>query len=226
MSGPAPAGARGPILALEASTASASAALRGPGGELWEQWQQPAGERGTAPLAAGVAALLAARGLNAQELSGVVVGLGPGSYTGVRAAIALARGLVFGREAGRLAGVPSTAAAARGALLADPRAETVVVLVDARREECYRADYARGPAASGGVSEIAPPRLVRSAEAEPPPAAGRLVLREPVPSAQDLAVLGRLVLLAGGSDPARVLPLYLKRAHAEIVFDERKTSKA
>ena len=47
------------------------------------------------------------------------------------------------------------------------------------------------------------------------------MIREPVPDAYDVAALGRERLAAGGDDPADVRPLYLKRSHAEIAFDER-----
>lgn len=215
----------GPVLAIEASTLQAGAALVGPRGERWGQWTQSAGERGTAPLAPAVARLLAERGLTPADLAGVVVGTGPGSYTGTRAAIALARGLIFASGA-PLAGVPSVAAAALAELAARPDVEQVVVLIDARRGERYRADYARAPGAlpsapSAGVVELAPPRLVSGAEAELESSPTISVLREPIPAAYDVAAVGMVRLAAGGDAPAAVRPLYLKRSHAEIVFDER-----
>jgi tRNA threonylcarbamoyl adenosine modification protein YeaZ len=207
------------VLALEASTPVAGAALLGPSGEPWGAWAQAPGLRGTAHLAVAAGALLAARGMRPAELLGVVVGTGPGSYTGTRAAIALARGLAL-PDGLRLAGVPSPAAAARAALRADPRLRHVVVLIDARRGECYRADYERaeGPA---GVIERRAPCLVSDADATPAQDQFVSVIREPLPDAYDVAAVGRERLLAGGDDPATVLPLYLKRSHAEIVFDER-----
>ena len=222
----------GPILALEASTLRPGAALLGPAGEPWGRWQQGEGERGTAPLAAAAAELLKARGLQVSDLLGVAVGTGPGSYTGTRAAIAFARALVFA-GGGRLVGVPSVAAAALGELRRRPEARDVIVLVDARRGEVYRADYARaddaapgsratGSLASGaGVRELKPPRLVAGPEASPAQNEFVFVIREPVPDPYDVAAVGRGRLLLGGDDPAAVLPLYLKRSHAEIVFDER-----
>jgi len=214
----------GPILALEASTLRPSAALLGPSGERWGQWTQAEGRRGTADLAPAVAALLAARGLRAGDLGGVAVGLGPGSYTGTRAAIALARGLIFGSGV-PLAGVPSVAAAALAELRARPELERAIVLVDARRGERYRADYARADGARGGAEprliELLPPRLVAGEQSEPAGGPTISVLREPIPSAYDVAAVGMERLLAGGDAPAAVRPLYLKRSHAEIVFDER-----
>jgi len=250
----APLGARratsrtsGPALALEASTLHLGVALVGPDGEPWGLAVTPPGSRGTALLASAARELLDARGLQVRDLLGVVVGTGPGSYTGTRAAIALARALVYATGI-RIAGVPSVAGAARGELRRAPDAERVIVLIDARRGEVYRADYARAaaspvsspggapppgahapppgahatPRALGvGLVELAPPRLVAGAEASPAEEAGISVLREPVPDAYDVAAVGRERLLSGGDSPEAVLPLYLKRSHAEIVFDER-----
>jgi tRNA threonylcarbamoyl adenosine modification protein YeaZ len=215
----------GPVLAIEASSLAPSLALAGPGEEPLGHWQAPEGARGTAMLAAAAAELLDAAGLKAADLMGVVVGTGPGSYTGTRAAIALARGIAFPGGL-PIAGVPSVAAAARAALREDPQLEHVVVLIDARRGEVYRADYTRAGASEGPIAqEEQPPRLVAEADAEPAAdastGAGLSVIREPVPDAYDVAALGRERLAAGGDDPAGVRPLYLKRAHAEIVFDER-----
>ena len=115
------------------------------------------------------------------------------------------------------------AAAALGELRRRPAAQSVIVIVDARRGEVYRADYARVPVGGpgGGLREVAPPRLVAGAEAEPVASENIFVIREPVPDPYDVAAVGRDRLLLGGENPAAVLPLYLKRSHAEIVFDER-----
>ncbi len=71
------------------------------------------------------------------EIGMIAVGLGPGSYTGIRAAIALAQGWQLARGV-KLAGVSSIEAMAA-------RAQTerifgrVNVVVDAQREEFYQA---------------------------------------------------------------------------------------
>jgi tRNA threonylcarbamoyladenosine biosynthesis protein TsaB len=237
VSGPA----AGPVLALEASTLRASAALLGPAGEPWGEWQQEQPQIGTAALTAAAGRLLEARGLRVADLLGVAVGLGPGSYTGTRATVAFARGLCFASGV-RLAGVPSCAAAARGELRRNAAAQTVIVIVDARRGEACRADYGRGDVvadslggsrsepqlvgASGLPLELLAPRLVSGPEGDPqPPDSSVIVLREPIPAAYDVAAVGRPRLLLGGDPPEVVLPLYLKRSHAEIVFDERAGSQ-
>ncbi len=236
----------GPVLAVDAS-ARPVVALVGPAGEPWGVWEQEPGRRGTAELAVRAAALLEARGLGPADLAGVAVGIGPGSYTGLRAAIAFARGLTW--SAGLpLAAVVSTEAAALAALRAYPSATDVTVVLDARRDECYRADYRRvaeaaraddaaadastdaaaadadAPRAPTRVEETAPPRLVPSDEVaalEASTDSSRIVVREPHPDGYDVAALGRRRLSTGGDPPAAVLPLYLKRSHAEIALEER-----
>lgn len=236
------------VLAFEASTFGASVALcRGDGTSRVRR--QPAGERGTAFLALAAADLLREQGLRPADLLGVAVGTGPGSYTGLRASIALARGLAFGAGL-PLAGIPSSAAAAWAALGGDPvrrdpsapsaaahgdvlagadigagaDVRRVVVAIDARRDESYRADYERD--ADGAAPRVArEPCLVPTAEIvallDALPEGWRL-LREPVPAADVLAELARPVLVAGGHDADHVRPLYLKRSHAEIQVDERR----
>ncbi len=225
------ASAGGPVLALDASTLRPCVALLGPDGQPWGAWQPERPEPGTARLAPAVAELLAARGLRAGDLAGVAVGVGPGSYTGARAAVALARALALAAGT-RLAGVVTSAACARAAFRANPDTRLVIVLLDARRGEAYRSDWERGDVAAGAPAalvgaiglplERAAPRLVAGADADPRPADSSIsVLREPFPDPYDVAAVGRPRLLLGGDPPEGVRPLYLKRSHAEIVFDER-----
>ncbi len=210
----------GAVLAFEASSLRPSVALLDDDGRPLGRWMQAEGLRGTHRLAPEAAALLAAHGLTPGDLLGVAVGTGPGSYTGLRSAIALARGLAHA-SARPVVGIPSVEAAARAVLVERPAIQRVVVLLDARRDELYRADYARGVGDAPDV--VSPPRLVSASTGEPSPHADLAIVREPVPDAYHVAALGRERLAAGGTDPATIRPLYLKRSHAEIALDERKS---
>lgn len=96
--------------------------------------------------------LLERAGRGRGDLGAVVVGAGPGSFTGVRIACALAKGLRFGEER-PLYAFSSLLAAAAGTGLR----ERVVACFDARRGEVYAAAFHRvepdgavlGPAALG-----------------------------------------------------------------------------
>jgi tRNA threonylcarbamoyladenosine biosynthesis protein TsaB len=75
------------------------------------------------------------------EVDRIAVGIGPGSYTGLRIGIATARALAQARRL-RLTGVGSLAALARG-LAAHPGAgaEPMLPVIDARRGQVFAALY-------------------------------------------------------------------------------------
>lgn len=82
--------------------------------------------------------LLRAAGCRRRELDAVVVGAGPGSFTGVRIAASLAKGLCFAGDRPLFA-YSSLLASAAGTGLEDG----VVACFDARREEVYAAAFDR-----------------------------------------------------------------------------------
>jgi len=87
--------------------------------------------------------LLAQAGWDTKAVECVVVGLGPGSYTGIRVAIALAQGIEVGVGV-RLLGVSSVECLAWQAWLGGCHGD-VAVLVDAQRGELYAARYHINP---------------------------------------------------------------------------------
>ncbi len=128
------------ILALDAALGQCSAALLAGGGVVAERLER--GERGQAQrLAPMVGAVLEAAGLTAGELGAVAVTLGPGSFTGVRAALALAHGLALASGAA-LIGV-SVSEALIAALPALP-GRAVWVAIDSRRGRVF-LDRGDGP---------------------------------------------------------------------------------
>jgi tRNA threonylcarbamoyladenosine biosynthesis protein TsaB len=76
-----------------------------------------------------VDALLRQAGARTGDLDALAVGIGPGSFTGVRIGLATARGLAFGLDL-PVAGVSTLAALAAGAPGATP-------VIDARRREVF-----------------------------------------------------------------------------------------
>ena len=117
-----------------------------------------------------LAALLATLGARAADVELVVVGLGPGSYTGLRVAAATALGLALGARGAALVGVPSFEALALGAI---PLGAEADVLVDARGGHLYHAAYRRHASDLGSVEALSAPAALTPEEA-------RAALRRPL----------------------------------------------
>ena len=153
------------ILALEFSSERRSAALARDGIVLSEAVEQTGG-RGTDALGLIEKAMAEAE-ISREEIGAIAVGLGPGSYTGIRAAIAVAQGWQLARGV-KLLGVSSAEAIA-----AQARAERfsgrVNVVIDAQRGEFYLAVWEVSP---GGGREISPLNIVTGAEVAALQAAG------------------------------------------------------
>jgi len=149
-----------------------------------------------------------------EEIETLAVGLGPGSYTGIRGAIALAQGWQLGRgvNAIGLSSVECLAARAEEAKIFGP----VNIVIDAQRQEFYLARYEIGP---GSWRETEGLRLAASAEIEALALRGERVLgpgaAEWFPSARNLypdaAILGRLAVARRDFVPGEKLePIYLR----------------
>jgi tRNA threonylcarbamoyladenosine biosynthesis protein TsaB len=126
----------------------------------------------------------------------VAVGLGPGSFTGVRIGIATAQGLVASGGAA-LAGVCTLDAVGLGLRRARPDVDAYLAVLDARRSEVFSALYS---AAGERIWEPAVSTPAELAERvgqlpQPPPAAGSGAVR----FQHELA--GRGVEIADGADP-------------------------
>jgi tRNA threonylcarbamoyl adenosine modification protein YeaZ len=115
------------IVALDGASTDLSLALADASGEnsIEEHWTSAL--RQSAELLPRLLALLEAHGATLGETRAIAVGTGPGSFTGLRVAMAIAKGLAFGL--GRpIVGVPSLEAW----LDAEPEAEAAVVRAGAR----------------------------------------------------------------------------------------------
>lgn len=105
---------------------------------------------------------LAQAGWEREQIECIAIGLGPGSYTGIRAAIALAQGWSLGRQV-KLLGVSSAESLAAQAHEDGLRGE-VNVVIDAQRGEIYLAGY---EVADLGHREVSPLRIVSPATLRP-----------------------------------------------------------
>jgi len=214
------------LLAVETATAAQGVALLR-GEQVVATWRGDGRRPGSEALLPGIQQVLAEVGVEAAALEGFAVSIGPGSFTGLRVAIATIKGLAFGAGA-CVAPVPTLEALAARA---ETRDGPVAAVLDARRGDLYGAVYgggrclveagvyrpeafaARLPAdcaavVGEGIALLAPCLGALSPELLPPPAGD-----------PDPAVVGRLGvarLRAGkGVDAAALVPFYGRRAAAE-----------
>jgi len=209
-------------VALETSTRTASVAIRG-GGDV--RSAALSGERAHASdLLPVLERLLAEVGARPRDLGLVVIGTGPGSYTGLRVGVATAIGLVRGTGA-QLVAVPSTECLAFGELAPG---EEAVVLLNARSDQLYLAHYRRtedgvetrrAPCVTdvAGLAELLPERTrilgdaTVAGAAELSAAQQELLSTTATPHASHLLALGERRLQDGQvTSVARVAPLYLR----------------
>jgi len=125
-------------LAIDTSGPVGSVALRHDGRLLGERALDTQ-QHHSSLLLPTIDGLLRADGLAPRDVELWAVGLGPGSYTGIRVGIAAAKGFALAH------GRPLVGAGSMEALLLEhSRNEIVAAVVDARREEIYFASWAAG----------------------------------------------------------------------------------
>lgn len=128
------------VLGLTTSTRRSGAALVDEElvlGEAWHDQESSHAER----LFALIDEALLSAGRDRTAIDAVACDVGPGSFTGVRLALAAAKSIAFGL-ARPLLGVSSLAAMAAAASAARPQARALAAVLDARRGETFLAVYA------------------------------------------------------------------------------------
>ncbi|MBI3415060.1 MAG: tRNA (adenosine(37)-N6)-threonylcarbamoyltransferase complex dimerization subunit type 1 TsaB [Verrucomicrobia bacterium] len=156
------------ILALEFSCDERSVAvLDTVHGETREMVES--GGRSVKAISLIDAALQQAR-IEREEIESIAVGLGPGSYTGIRAAIAIAQGWQLARDV-KLLGFGACAALVAQAKVAGIHG-TVNIVIDAQRGEFYVATFC---VSNSDARELAPLRLATRPEIQARIEAGEVV---------------------------------------------------
>jgi tRNA threonylcarbamoyladenosine biosynthesis protein TsaB len=179
-------------------------------------------------------------GARPRDLDGIVVGDGPGSFTGLRIGWAAAKGLAH--EAGlELRAIPSLMAAAAGAAV-KLGTEPVAVCFDALRGQVYGALYAFHPERVDTL--VAPAVLTVTELARVAPLVPRVVVGDgaqrhadevdrwigtaPIPleslppgATSLLALLGRAGTGRAIDDPATAEPVYGRPAEAQAKWEAR-----
>ena len=192
------------VLAFDTATDVATTALLRDGALLGERRSR------AARVLADADALVRDAGASPRELDALVVGTGPGSFTGVRIGLATARGLALALGV-PVAGVSTLAALAAGAPGAVP-------VIDARRGEVFTL--------VGGEPACVPPQEVAVAAGTTYVGDGAVRYREVfeaggglVPSPQSDVHVPRAKLHASLAreygDPAAIEPIYLRVPDAD-----------
>lgn len=181
------------LLALDTSTLTLSMALveRAPW-RVVEDVRIGPPRKQSELLPGEIGELLARNAVNLADLEAIVVGLGPGSFTGLRIGLATAKALAYAARI-RLTGASSLAAAA----MDGPEGRELWPIAVARQQELYVGRYRRTP---DGVESLAPEEAQTPVEI-----AARLV------HAPDAVLLGpavaeyRAQLVQLGVAPERIL---------------------
>ncbi len=207
-----------PLLVLDAASGASFAAIVGGLTTLAEQSDGKPGAA-TERLPGLVAAVLASSGLTPTGLAAVAVTIGPGSFTGLRAALALAHGFACG------AGLPLVGVGIGEAIRASvtsPDGCPVWVALDSRRSRIFldRNGQVEAFAVADLPSCTAP--IIVSGDAAGTVVAllsarGADVTLDPATraGAQGIAAVARL-RLSGQIPPIDALPLYIDPAEAKL----------
>jgi tRNA threonylcarbamoyladenosine biosynthesis protein TsaB len=159
-------------------------------------------------------------GLEREQIEVLAIGLGPGSYTGIRVALSLAQGWQLASRNGgmKLLGISSAECVAAQAQ-AEKMSGRANVVIDAQRNEFYLASY---EISAAGRKEVEPLRILTRAEVESRAGAKEILIGPEVtrwfPNGRVVfpraAVLGQLAL--GRSDFVagdKLEPIYLRETN-------------
>lgn len=230
------------VLALDIATEVCSVALAR--GDRVHEVAETVGQRHSARLLPMVDALLREQRLALADCAAIAFGAGPGSFTGLRIACAVAQGLAWASDR-PVAPVGNLEAIAWHARTLVPDAQRVAAVIDARMNEAYVAVFdVRGEA----PVELAAPALVAAAALAPALAAlapdvlagegvaafapqlaaltGPLRLPPARATAGTIARLAQRAVAAGRTlAPAQAAPLYV-RDQVALTSGERAARRA
>ncbi|HEY4280023.1 MAG TPA: tRNA (adenosine(37)-N6)-threonylcarbamoyltransferase complex dimerization subunit type 1 TsaB [Conexibacter sp.] len=240
------------ILAFDTATPATAVALTLDDGTMSTRRHDPAaGERPghQSLLLALVVELLDEAGLGFTALDRIAVGIGPGTFTGLRIGVATARGLARAHEI-ELVGVSTLQALALQAAEASPDHPRSLILpvLDARRGEAFAAAWSAADAHDPSAPPILEPAALKpdalvaavQSLSTPPLAAGdgALRFREQLEAAGavvpaegsplhrvDAVAHCRLGAAAKPTAREDVLPSYLRLPDAELTLRQRGRSE-
>lgn len=141
------------VLAFDTATRATAVALCAPelAAPIEARDDPPSGSRPghAAQLLGMVERVMCEADLGWDAIDRLAVGVGPGTFTGLRIGVATARALAAAREI-PLVGISTLKSVALTAARSESSAATIVAVLDARRREVFAAAWRRGP---DGLSE-------------------------------------------------------------------------
>ncbi len=206
------------LLALDTATPAVTVALHD-GSSVVAQSSQVDARRHGELLLPAVDRVLADAGQRLDAVTGIVVGVGPGPYTGLRV------GLMTADTFGLALGVPVHGVCTLDGLAYASGIEDgpFVVATDARRKEVYWARYDDARTRVGEPAVDRPAQLAADVEGLPVVGAGALLYPDVFPDARapehvSAAALASLAAekLAAGEALLEPRPLYLRRPDAQV----------
>lgn len=162
-------------------------------------------------LTPNVVAAVADAGITFADLQAVVVGCGPGPFTGLRVGMATAAAY------GQALGIPVYGVCSLDALAPGVDGELLVV-TDARRREVYWARYRDGVRIDGPAVS-APADVAPGAGAVAGPAAQAALFELPRIDAEYPTVAGLVAAADWDRSPGPLVPLYLRRPDAKTLAE-------
>ncbi len=234
------------VLAMDTSTRTGSVAVAGEDG-LIAEYNLNIAETHASRLMPMIDQVLKDAHLTITEMDAIAVGLGPGSFTGLRIGIATAKGLAMALNK-PIVGIPTLDALAHN-LSYTPG--LICPILDAKRGEIYAALYHyHGYTLPGGRQALKKltedlvltmKELLRRINEQVTFLGDAIdIYRDPIekelgkkvsfaphhlrlPRAANVATLGLEKLKAGEKGPLpKIRPLYVRRAEAEVQWQERK----
>lgn len=169
------------LLAIESATEEGVVALGRSDGELVAQDRWPAGHAHGERLPASIEKVLAEAGSSLDDVGAIVVGIGPGSFTGLRVGLAVAKGLAFGLGIPIVGiGTPIALAAALGGVSDGEADGSTVVLQPAGPSGRYVTIVSRD---QSGVHRLARAPVLTGVDEEAPIPSGARLLAVDQPDA-------------------------------------------
>jgi tRNA threonylcarbamoyladenosine biosynthesis protein TsaB len=239
------------ILALETATTNCSVAVMD-GDQLLAELTLQVPRAHSTRLMPLIAQAMGDSGIAKLDLDAIAVGIGPGSFTGLRIGLATAKGLAYALSK-PCVGVSTLKAMAYGT---GAQMGLVVAMLDAKRGDVFAGIYAAGDRDPNTWAEVMPPSHIQVERLAETIRDLRTGLRHSwqfvtfcgdvtdryvqqmelgdvsrvapsgalLPRASATAAVGRGMLTLGqGIDPEALAPIYLRKSEAETLWEARKS---